>query len=211
MEQLIADTLRKLAKGPQADHSRSSFSFSDGSFQFTSLPTAKKTSATHPIVEIKLTKLQECGKYYTAPDNVTTEKMFSDLFNDSWKTDHFHFTPCGFSLNALQPEYGESYATIHVTPEQDFSYVSFETNCMNELKSQMKDLLYLFCPREVIITGQFQNDEADSLGCDGKHGTLHDLINQACGFEFELKSFEEHIDNNVKIVSYRYNFPLLEW
>lgn len=39
--------------------------------------------------------------------------------------DSFLFTPCGFSSNAVQ---GDRYATIHVTPEVDFSYASYETN-----------------------------------------------------------------------------------
>lgn len=39
--------------------------------------------------------------------------------------DCFLFSPCGYSSNSVQ---GDRYATIHVTPEVDFSYASFETN-----------------------------------------------------------------------------------
>lgn len=39
--------------------------------------------------------------------------------------DSFLFSPCGFSSNAVQ---GDRYATIHVTPEVEYSYASFETN-----------------------------------------------------------------------------------
>ena len=35
------------------------------------------------------------------------------------------FEPCGYSLNAMK---GDTYYTMHVTPEEDFSYASFETN-----------------------------------------------------------------------------------
>ncbi|KPM03074.1 S-adenosylmethionine decarboxylase proenzyme-like protein [Sarcoptes scabiei] len=38
--------------------------------------------------------------------------------------DHL-FTPCGYSMNGLLEKY---YMTIHVTPEQNFSFVSIETN-----------------------------------------------------------------------------------
>jgi hypothetical protein len=137
--------------------------------------------------------------------------MFSDLFNETWKTDYFHFEPCGFSLNALQPEREESYATIHVTPEQDFSYVSFETNCPKELKSQLKNLLAFFCPKEVVITAQFHNISLDRSEKGEKFSGLDDLVDQVYGFEFELECLEEHLVDNIKIVSYRYNFPQLEW
>lgn len=39
--------------------------------------------------------------------------------------DDYVFSPFGYSLNAISGRY---YATIHVTPQSDISYVSFETN-----------------------------------------------------------------------------------
>jgi len=45
--------------------------------------------------------------------------------------DPFQFNPCGYSMNALIGE-GDHYATIHITPESAFSYVSFETNMPQE-------------------------------------------------------------------------------
>jgi len=37
------------------------------------------------------------------------------------------FEPMGYSLNAIR---GAKYYTIHVTPQKNGSYVSFETNCV---------------------------------------------------------------------------------
>ncbi|GAK62891.1 s-adenosylmethionine decarboxylase [Moesziomyces antarcticus] len=46
--------------------------------------------------------------------------------------DAFAFEPCGYSANAVMPRGGKNdnagYWTIHVTPEEDSSFASFETN-----------------------------------------------------------------------------------
>lgn len=44
------------------------------------------------------------------------------------------FEPVGYSMNALVPD-TDQYVTIHITPEPDFCYASFETN-------QRKQCLY---------------------------------------------------------------------
>jgi S-adenosylmethionine decarboxylase len=58
----------------------------------------------------------------------------SDLFPPHLTTlDAYAFTPCGYSSNALlkwmeDDNGGEGYYTIHVTPEEGWSYASFECN-----------------------------------------------------------------------------------
>lgn len=47
-----------------------------------------------------------------------------DIYPDSIVDDYI-FDPCGYSANGLLDEF---YYTIHVTPESQCSYASFETN-----------------------------------------------------------------------------------
>jgi len=58
-----------------------------------------------------------------------TEKAGIDKLIPGAVIDDFLFGPCGYSMNGLIR--GGYYMTIHVTPESDFSYVSFETNFPN--------------------------------------------------------------------------------
>lgn len=54
----------------------------------------------------------------------------ASLFPDA-QLDAFAFEPCGYSANALAnatPSHSAGYWTVHVTPEQENSYASFETN-----------------------------------------------------------------------------------
>mmetsp|Transcript_26367 Transcript_26367/g.90139 ORF Transcript_26367/g.90139 Transcript_26367/m.90139 type:complete len:889 (-) Transcript_26367:1469-4135(-) len=64
---------------------------------------------------------QEPGHKRTASE-VTRETGIADLFPGA-TIDDFVFEPCGYSMNAVL---GESFATIHVTPEEGFSYASVE-------------------------------------------------------------------------------------
>ncbi|MEL6183238.1 MAG: adenosylmethionine decarboxylase [Myxococcota bacterium] len=51
-------------------------------------------------------------------------EAFQALFT-GFEADEYYFEPTGYSLNAIR---GDRYLTIHITPEDIASYVSFETN-----------------------------------------------------------------------------------
>lgn len=58
--------------------------------------------------------------------------------------DAFSFYPCGFSSNSISTETGPYYYTLHITPESEWSYASFETNYLFErggLKITIDELL----------------------------------------------------------------------
>ena len=206
----INNTLLCFRKQSFTEHLGSSVLLPDGSLEYIFLQPNIKTRRARPIVEIKFSKLQVCGKFFSAPDVMAKEKMFSDLFKEPWRTDSFHFAPCGFSLNALRPEINEWYATIHVTPEPGFSYVSFETNYLEELSSQIKKMWSLFCPEEAIITFQFvdtfpcdfdQYDYDNDKNCDNPES----IKEHFSGLDFELRHFKKCFVENQKVVFYSIN------
>ncbi len=81
-------------------------------------------------------------------------------------TSHGHaFTPGGYSLNALK---GESYYTVHVTPENACSYVSFETNhdFREDLSTLVTGVVSLFGP-SIFDVITFLPEGPASLSVDG--------------------------------------------
>lgn len=53
------------------------------------------------------------------------ERLQLDKLLPGFELDDFVFSPVGYSINAIK---GKDYATIHITPEQNSSYVSFESS-----------------------------------------------------------------------------------
>jgi S-adenosylmethionine decarboxylase len=75
--------------------------------------------------------------------------------------DDMAFTPCGYSMNAILHE---SYYTMHITPESDCSYVSFETNTMlPNYNALIRNVINKFRPRRFVLTMFGHEDGVDSM------------------------------------------------
>ena len=73
------------------------------------------------------------------------------------KIDETSFAPCGYSMNAILHD---AYYTIHVTPEPECSYVSFETNAsLRSYSALVRNVLRVFKPRRFLLT-LFGDDKA---------------------------------------------------
>lgn len=73
------------------------------------------------------------------------------------ETDAFLFSPCGFSANMIGGSDQQRYATIHVTPEEAYSYASFECNVdysgrKMDLIKVVNRVLGVFEPKRMSIT-----------------------------------------------------------
>ncbi|KAG9510876.1 S-adenosylmethionine decarboxylase proenzyme [Fragariocoptes setiger] len=65
--------------------------------------------------------------------------------------DDYLFTPCGYSMNGYIKS--GHYVTIHITPEVDFSYVSFETNAPQASYLELiQKIIRMFVPGKFIMT-----------------------------------------------------------
>lgn len=97
----------------------------------------------------------------------------TDIFPPHLTTlDAYAFSPCGYSSNALlkwgetvsEVDAGEGYYTIHVTPEEGWSYASFECNVplsaspvssakdIPDLRTLIKRVVDIFQPRRLSLT-----------------------------------------------------------
>jgi len=103
------------------------------------------------------------------------------------RVDAYLFTPCGFSANGVIPAPNQAgaathYFTVHVTPEPQCSYASFETNVPGrqtgrETSEIIEDVVNIFKPGRFSVTlfeAKANSIEAAQLGLLG--GTAADEV-----------------------------------
>ena len=59
------------------------------------------------------------------PEKAKTKELLKVQLLQDFIVDDYWFSPCGHSMNAIK---GDRYVTTHVTPQEQYSYVSYETN-----------------------------------------------------------------------------------
>ena len=97
------------------------------------------------------------------------KKSLKQIFKNFKTQDHF-FKPSGYSLNAIKDEF---YYTIHITPEEDFFYISFETNIRQSKNNQItKKILPLFKPLNFDLI-LFQSGDDPPIKNDLKNFSPH--------------------------------------
>jgi len=101
--------------------------------------------------------------------------------------DHL-FEPEGYSLNAIS---GAEYYTIHVTPQEIGSYVSFETNhrFRGDLEETVRTVLEIFEPKSCDIVFFCPTGAgAEPIGCDYELRT--EVVQPLdCGYEVRFNHF----------------------
>ncbi|XP_032999497.1 S-adenosylmethionine decarboxylase proenzyme isoform X1 [Lacerta agilis] len=83
-------------------------------------------------------------------NDVTRVSGIRDLITGS-VIDATMFNPCGYSMNGMKTD--GTYWTIHITPEPEFSYVSFETNIsQTSYDDLIRKVIDIFKPGKFVTT-----------------------------------------------------------
>ncbi|XP_037961024.1 S-adenosylmethionine decarboxylase proenzyme [Teleopsis dalmanni] len=100
------------------------------------------------------------------PTEATVNSKIDQIIPDML-IDDLLFEPCGYSMNGIRNN-GE-YMTIHITPEKDFSYVSFESNvALSNYTDLINRVIKTFKPSKFIVT-VFANKTSEA------YATIKDL------------------------------------
>jgi S-adenosylmethionine decarboxylase len=125
----------------------------------------------------------------TISERLTNQKQSNQDFRQLLKLDQiipgfqiddFVFEPFGYSLNAIS---GSDYLTIHLTPQQHNSYVSFESNL--DLTQHLGLLLDIFAPSSLDIISYNEPSFADKIKANmPENYNLKELAqdNLSCGY-----------------------------
>ena len=89
------------------------------------------------VIDLFITPSEKISELKTIP--WCAEEILPGVIWDS----HF-FSPAGFSMNGIS---GDTYLTIHVTPQKNSSYSSFETNMIfSDFPAVVRNVISLFKP-----------------------------------------------------------------
>lgn len=113
--------------------------------------------------------------------------------------DDFLFQPCGYSLNAIR---GPEYYTIHVTPEEIGSYVSFETNVRlgNRVSTAVKSVVEVFQPASFDVI--YFHSERELRAIEVPPFIQRTWVQQSlsCGFEVGFSTYYQKFAEPQKAV-----------
>uniref|UniRef100_A0A1B6L689 S-adenosylmethionine decarboxylase proenzyme n=1 Tax=Graphocephala atropunctata TaxID=36148 RepID=A0A1B6L689_9HEMI len=132
-------------------------------YLYTLNPPTPHPPQPDQTLEVLMTDLDpEVMKIFTQEGSSSaadaTQKSGIDLIIPQMTIDDYLFEPCGYSMNGIAKN--GCYMTIHITPEKDFSYVSFETNMPQASYQQLIErVVNTFRPGKVVIT-VFANKES---------------------------------------------------
>lgn len=120
-------------------------------------------------------------------ENVRRLSRLDQIF-PGFKIDDHLFQPCGYSLNAIR---GSEYYTVHVTPEEQASYVSFETNIRlgDAISSTLRNVIEVFQPRSFDVIYFHPKHEMRAFDMSPFVRSNYVCQSLHCGFELGFATY----------------------
>ncbi|KAF2358874.1 S-adenosylmethionine decarboxylase [Trinorchestia longiramus] len=118
----------------------------------------KKQMESDQTLEVLMTDLDQDKMAYFFQVNCgsaaeATRRSGIDKLVPGVVIDDYLFEPCGYSMNGVLRSVAGGYMTIHITPEPQFSYVSFETNITHKsYKELILRVIKTFGPKQFVVT-----------------------------------------------------------
>ncbi len=137
-------------------------------------------------IEILMYRPQGFAKDLFNRKNLTKQEVqdaigINKIFRD-FQIDDYVFEPCGYSINGIN---GKEYFTIHVTPQEYSSYVSFETNITRQQEA-LNWCLEIFRPEQLDVVQISSVTSNASVQCQSplyKKTTV--AASLECGYEVD--------------------------
>ncbi|KAJ8767469.1 hypothetical protein K2173_017513 [Erythroxylum novogranatense] len=114
---------------------------------------------------------EKASIFYKKSEDDTAQEMtrssgISEIIPTHVICDH-NFDPCGYSMNGIE---GKSLSTVHVTPEDGFSYASYEAMLFDftefKLKTMVKRVVKCFAPKEFSVAVTCRSGRAQLWATD---------------------------------------------
>lgn len=193
----------KFIFGPQeADHVYVYFSHTE---DLPKEPRKKSRDVTLEILMHEIDEQVSSQFYFTSASsarNVRAQSGIESLFpRREIIYDDYFFSPCGYSVNALM---GKSYFTIHVTPQPECSYVSFETNAvLNDYRPLVQRVVHCFCPRRftLVVTYNQKSLQVPFIVPDQFVNTSHQQMEMGYGYQVSFANFHKCVDPSMAMTS----------
>jgi S-adenosylmethionine decarboxylase len=136
-----------------------------------------------------------CKEKSPTPSDADRQSGLDVLYNRKMLMDGYLFSPCGYSVNSIREE---EYFTVHVTPQPFSSYVSFESNILeNDYSHTLGRIVGIFKPGRFSAVLTTSMDDA----CSASHDTLSGPL---AGYRITDKTqYEFDCGYKVTFINYR--------
>ncbi len=139
----------------------------------------------------------EASETFSKPNNNSQSiRKFLNLSSvfPGFKLDDFVFSPVGYSCNAVK---GREYYTIHVSPQEEGPYVSFETNVKNmTVQKIVESVIGMFKPSCFDVI-QFDSDDIEEVQFEGPR-KINGIKDKIGGYNVLFKSYYNYSEGYKK-------------